>query len=257
MWSNPFEELQGRRVLITGSSSGIGAAAARAFAECGATVSLHYSSRREDADALATRILAQGGHAFALEADLAVPGAGTALTEAAIAAMGGIDVLINNAGAPYTRVAIDRFNAEQVLRIIQLNELAVIETIRAALPHFRRQGRGCIVNTTSIAARNGGGFGVSLYAAAKGGIEALSRSVAREEGAHGIRVNCVAPGYIATPIHDVTSAEQLQRYVDATPLARAGSPEDCVGAFLFLACDRLSGFVTGQTVGVNGGMHLI
>jgi 3-oxoacyl-[acyl-carrier protein] reductase len=256
MWTNPFEELQGRRVLITGSSSGIGAAAAQAFAECGATVAIHYASGREKADTLVAAIRARGGKAFALGADLAAPGAGTELTEAAIGAMGGIDVLINNAGAPYARVAIDQFDAELLQRIIPLNEMAASETKRAAFPHFRRPRRGAIVNTTSVAARSGGGFGVSLYAAAKGGIEALSRSIAREEGVHGIRVNCVAPGYIHTPIHQVTSAEQLQRYVDATPLARAGAPEDCTGAFLFLACERLSGFVTGQTLGVNGGMHL-
>lgn len=256
MWTNPFEELRGRRILITGSSSGIGAAAAQAFAECGATVTIHYASGREKADALVASIAARGGKALALGADLAEAGAGTGLAQAAITEMGGIDVLINNAGAPYARVAIDEFDAKQVQRIIQLNELAVIETMRVALPYFRRQGRGAIVNTTSIAARNGGGFGVSLYAAAKGGIEALSRSVAREEGVHGIRVNCVAPGYIDTPIHEVTSAEQLKRYLDATPLARAGVPADCVGTFLFLACERLSGFVTGQTLGVNGGMHL-
>lgn len=256
MWTKSFEELQSRRILITGASSGIGAAAAQAFAECGATVAVHYASGREKADALVASIAARGGRALALGADLAQAGAGTELTEAAIAEMGGIDVLVNNAGAPYARVVIDEFDTEQVRRIIQLNELAVIETMRAALPSFRRQRRGAIINTTSIAARNGGGFGVSLYAAAKGGIEALSRSVAREEGVHGIRVNCVAPGYIDTPIHQVSSAEQLKRYVDATPLARAGVPEDCVGAFLFLACERLSGFVTGQTLGVNGGMHL-
>lgn len=256
MWSKPFEELRGRRILITGASSGIGAAAALAFAECGATVAVHYASGRENAEALVASIAARGGRALALCADLAQAGAGTGLTGAAIAKMGGIDVLVNNAGAPYARVAIDEFDAEQIRRIIQLNELAVIETMRAALPFFRRQRRGAIVNTTSIAARNGGGFGVSVYAAAKGGIEALSRSVAREEGIHGIRVNCVAPGYIATPIHQVSTAEQLKRYVEATPLARAGAPEDCVGAFLFLACERLSGFVSGQTLGVNGGMHL-
>ncbi len=87
-------------------------------------------------------------------------------------------------------------------------------------------------------------------------MEGLTRSLAREEGPHGVRVNCVSPGYIDTPIHGVTAPAQIQRYLDATPLARAGLAQDCVGAYLFLACERLSGFVTGQTIGVNGGMHL-
>ncbi len=257
MWTRPFEELQDRRVLITGASSGIGAAAAQAFGECGAAIAVHYSTRRENAEAIVEQIRGRGGRAFALHADLTAPGAGTALTEEAMRVLGGIDVLVHNAGAAFSRVAIDQFDAALAQRIIQLNQGAVIESLRVALPHFRRQRRGAIINTTSIAVRNGGGFGVSLYAVSKGGIEALTRNLAREEGPHGIRINCVSPGYIDTPIHQVTAPEQLQRYLDATPLGRAGIPQDCVGVFLFLACERLSGFITGQTIGVNGGMHLI
>jgi 3-oxoacyl-[acyl-carrier protein] reductase len=257
MWTDAFGELRGRRVLITGASSGIGAAIAQGFGECGAAVAVHYSSNRANAERLVEEIRAQGGEALALQADLGIAGAGTVLTEAAIGAMGGIDVLVNNAGAALARVAVDQFDAALTQRILQLNQLSVIESVRVALPHFRRQRRGVVITTTSIAARNGGGFGVPLYASAKGAIEALSRSLARDEGQYGIRVNCVAPGYIDTPIHTVTSPEQVQRYLDATPLARAGVPQDCVGVFLFLACERLSGFITGQTIGVNGGMHLI
>ncbi len=257
MWIDAFEDLRGRRVLITGASSGIGAATAQGFAECGATVALHYASKAADTQGLVDTIRASGGSALALQADLGTPGAGTALVEAAIAALGGIDILVNNAGAAFARVAIDGFDAALTQRILQLNQHAVIEAIRAALPAFRAQRRGVIINTTSIAARNGGGFGVSLYAAAKGAVEALSRNLAKEEARYGIRVNCVAPGYIDTPIHQVTSAEQLERYLEATPLARAGRPDDCVGSYLFLASQRLSGFITGQTIAVNGGMHLI
>ncbi|MCL4746236.1 MAG: SDR family oxidoreductase [Burkholderiaceae bacterium] len=257
MWIDAFEELRGRRVLITGSSSGIGAAAARAFAECGSTVAIHYASKRDSAEQLLAEIRGQGGTAFALHADLGVQGAGTALVEAAIAAMGGIDILINNAGAAFSRVAIDQFDAALTQRILQLNQHSVIEAIRAALPRLRAQRSGVVINTTSIAVRNGGGFGVSLYSAAKGAVEALSRTLAKEEAQYAIRVNCVAPGYIDTPIHQVTSDEQIERYLAATPLARAGQAQDCVGVLLFLSCERLSGFITGQTIGVNGGMHLI
>ena len=256
MWIDAFEELRGKRVLITGASSGIGAAAAQGFGECGASVAVHYASHRANAERLVEQICAKGGTAVALQADLGLPGAGAALTEAAVGALGGIDVLINNAGAAFARVAMDRFDEALASRILQLNQHAVIEAIRTVLPRFRAQRRGVIINTTSIGARNGGGFGVSLYAAAKGAVEALSRSLAKEEGQYGIRVNCVSPGYVDTPIHDVTSPEQLQRYLDATPLGRAGAGEDFVGIFMLLACERLSGFITGQTIGVNGGMHL-
>lgn len=257
MWSRAFDELQGRRVLITGASSGIGAAIGPAFAECGATVALHGASRQASVEARCAAIRAGGGSAHALQADLGIPGAGTALAEAAISAMGGIDVLVNNAGAALERVAIDRVDADHARRILQLNQLSVTETMLAALPSMRRQHRGSIINTTSIAVRSGGGFGVALYASAKGAVEALSRSLAREEGPNGIRINCVAPGYIDTPIHDQTSPEQIRRYLDATPLGRAGLARDCVGVYLLLACERLSGFITGQTIGVNGGMHLM
>lgn len=257
MWNNAFDELRGRRVLITGASSGIGAALAQAFGECGATVGVHYGSNQTQAEALAETIRQAGGGAFALKADLGLPGAGTALAEAAIEALGGIDVLVNNAGAALARVSFDAFDPALAQRISQLNQHSVVETMQVMLPHLRRQRRGSIINTTSIAARNGGGFGVSLYAAAKGAIEALSRSLAKEEGACGVRVNCVAPGYIDTPIHQVSSADQIRRYLDATPLARAGTARDCVGVYLFLACESLSGFITGQTIGVNGGMHLV
>ena len=137
--------------------------------------------------------------------------------------MGGIDILINNAGAALARVAVDQFDADQARRIVHLNQHAVTEAICVALPHFRQQQRGVIINTTSIAARNGGGFGASLYASAKGAVEALTRSLARDEAQYGVRVNCVAPGYIDTPIHKETAAGQIQRYLDATPLGRAGT----------------------------------
>ncbi|MBI4969971.1 MAG: SDR family oxidoreductase [Rhodospirillales bacterium] len=252
-----FQELRGKRVLITGASSGIGAAAAQAFVECGATVTLHYSANREGAERLVEHLSRSGGTVFALQADLGQSGAGTTLTEAAIRAMGGIDILINNAGAALARIPLDQFDPAMAERIVQLNQHAVAEAIAVALPHFRHQRHGVVINTTSIAARNGGGFGVPFYASAKGAVEALTRSLARDEARYGIRVNCVEPGYIDTPIHQTTPSEQIQRYLDATPLGRAGMADDCVGVFLFLACERLSAYVTGQTIAVNGGMHMI
>ncbi len=141
--------------------------------------------------------------------------------------------------------------------ILQINLRAVIDACRAALPHLRQSIHPAIVNTSSIAARSGGARGVAVYAAAKAGVEALTRSLAKEFGSAGIRVNAVAPGYIVTPIHEGLSTEDDRRaYVAATPLGRGGTAAECAGAYLFLACHGLSAFVTGQTVAVNGGLLL-
>lgn len=141
--------------------------------------------------------------------------------------------------------------------ILQLNLRAVIDACRAALPALRNAVHPAIINTSSVAARSGGARGVAVYGAAKAGVEAFTRSLAKELGPAGIRVNTVSPGYIETPIHDGLSTEDDRRnYVAATPLGRGGTAAECAGAYLFLACHGLSGFITGQTIAVNGGLSL-
>ena len=257
-WTRPFAELAGKRVLVTGASGGIGAAVAAAFAQCGAAVALHYGSGREAADALAGRLRAQGATAVSLGADLRQPLAGRLLVERAAEVLGGLDILIPNAGTPILRAGYDRITDAEYQSIMQLNLHAVSDAIRAAVPLLRDAGGGAIVSTTSVAARSGGGRGVAAYAAAKAGVEALSRSLAKELAPVRIRVNCVAPGYIETGIHEgFSSAEDRADYVAATPMRRGAQAEECVGAYLFLACERLSSFVTGQTLAVNGGLVMI
>ena len=125
------------------------------------------------------------------------------------------------------------------------------------MPHFLNQGHGNIINTTSLAARQSGGPGSSVYTASKGFAQSLTRFLAREYAPHQIRVNAVAPGLIMTPLQDRnTTPEQLEVMTRAIPMGRAGQPEDCVGAYLFLATDALSGFITGATIDVNGGAYL-
>lgn len=258
MWTNPFAELAGRHVLVTGASSGIGTAVAGAFADCGARVGVHCSAGVEAATALANAIGARGGSAVVVRSDLSVRGGGERMIAAMIEASGGLDVLVANAGGPLARRPFADIPAGQIDHDLQLNLTSTLEAMQAALRHFRGQGRGNIVNTSSVAARNGGAPGVSVYAAAKGGIEAITRAVAREYAPEGIRINCIAPGFISTPIHDrISSAEEKAAYLRNVPMGRGGTPDDCVGAFLFLACDRLSGYITGQTLAVNGGMHLV
>lgn len=254
-WRNAFDEFAGRRILVTGASSGIGEAVARAFAECGARVCLHYGRHAEAAEAVAQGLRARGFDATALGADFRVPGAAAKLVADAVAALGGLDVLVNVAGAPLERAPVDELADDACDAILQVNLRAVLDAIRAAVPHLKRGMHPAIVNTSSVAVRSGGGRGVSVYAAAKSAVESLTRSLARELAGDGLRVNCVAPGYIETPIHDGFSSDADRRaYVAATPMARGGTADECVGAYLFLASHRLASFVTGHSIAVNGGL---
>ncbi len=241
-------------VLVTGASSGIGAAVARAFGDLGAHTVLHY--HRNDAGAEETRraIEETGGTAVTTQADLGDPDAGERLVQRVHEEFGRIDVLVNNAGDLVRRAPVVHMSAEEVRQVMDLNVMSVFATCRQVVPVMQRQRRGAIVNLTSVAARTGGAGGSVAYAAAKGAVSTLTRGLAKELAGDGVRVNAVAPGIIATPFHDRhTDATQMEAMLAAVPMGRAGRPEDCVGAVLFLASPAMSGYVTGQVVEVNGG----
>jgi 3-oxoacyl-[acyl-carrier protein] reductase len=165
----------------------------------------------------------------------------------------GLDGLINNAGSMLGRVFTLDSTEEHDRDVVDLNSHSVVWASRAAYPWLKENG-GVIINTTSIAARNGGGGGAVLYAASKAFVSAFTKGFAKEVVADGIRVNAVAPGTILTPFHERFSSEaQMKAMVSTIPMGRAGTVEDCVGAFLFLASDMLSGYLTGQIIEVNGG----
>lgn len=254
-WRDAFAELQGRKVLVTGGSTGIGAAVARAFGACGAHVAVHYHANRDTAAAVAEDITRAGGRGVIVGADLSSDTAAGDLVRAAEGMLSGLDLLINNAGSILGRTPTLELRPEDYRRILDLNLTAAFYACQAAIPGFRQRGGGAIINTTSLAARMGGGPGTVAYAAAKAGISTMTRGLAKEFARDGIRVNAVAPGFIRTPLHDrYTAPAILDEFEKSVPLGRLGDPEDCVGAYLFLACGSLSGYVTGQIIEVNGGI---
>ena len=247
-------DLQGKAVLITGASTGIGAAAARAFARQGSHVAIHYNASREAALEVAGEVKATGARALVVGGDVTVEADVKRIVAETLAGFGRIDVLINNAGGMLGRVRIEDYTVEHVNRVLALNCTQLAVFMREVIPGMRRQKSGNVINVTSIAARHGGGGGAILYAGAKGFVSTVTHGWAKEVVGDGIRVNAVSPGVIATPFHDrYTSPEQMKAMQATIPMNRIGSADDCAGTFLYLASDALSGDVTGQVVEVNGG----
>ncbi len=250
-------DLQGKVVLITGASTGIGAAAARAFARAGSKVIVHYNASRDAAEAVAADIRGAGGTVALVGGDVMVEAEVKRIVAESLAAFGRIDVLINNAGGMLGRVTIEDYTVEHINRVLTLNCTQVALFMREVIPHMRRQKSGNVINVTSIAARNGGGGGAILYAGSKGFISTVTHGWAKEVVGDGIRVNAVSPGVITTPFHDrYSTAAQLATMQATIPMNRLGSADECAGTFLYLASDALSSYVTGQVIEINGGQYM-
>lgn len=253
-WTPGFQDLKGRRVLVTGASSGIGAAVAIGFGACGAHVGVHYHRNAAAAHEVEQAIQAAGGSAMSFAADVSDTPSLERLAAAAVEGLGGVDVLINNAGSLIERRPFDAIDDALFAAVFDLNVRAVASLTRALIPSLRAAGEGVVINTGSVAARTGGGPGSVLYAAAKGAVNALTIGLARELGPDGIRVNAVSPGVILTPFHHgSTTDDALDRVRVQVPLGRLGRVEDCVGAFLFLASPRLAGYISGAVLEIGGG----
>jgi 3-oxoacyl-[acyl-carrier protein] reductase len=248
-----IDDLRDKLVLVTGASSGIGAAVSHAFAAQGARVAVHYRGGVDRARRVVADIGASGGTAVLVQGDLAHAGEPQRIVNDAATALGGLDILINNAGALVARRPILEADDAWFNAVFDLNARAVLGACQGAVPHMERRGGGAIINVGSIAALDGGGSGAGMYGAAKAFVHNLTRHLARELAARGIRVNTVAPGVVATPFHAATPPERMESMRQSVHLGRLGAPGDCVGAFLFLASAGLSGYITGQTIHVNGG----
>jgi 3-oxoacyl-[acyl-carrier protein] reductase len=246
-------DLAGKAVLVTGASTGIGAALVKAFAAEGAVVAVHYNASEAQAKAIAEAIGKAGGRCILLRGDLSRVGEARRIVDEAARELGRLDVLVNNAGSLIRRAPFMQIDWALYDSVMALNVKAVIEGSQAAVPHLEAQGGGSIINLGSIAGQEGGGLGSGHYAAAKAYVHNLTRNMAKDLAPRGIRVNALAPGVIATPFHAATPPGRMEEMRKSVHLGRIGTPEDCVGPALFLASPLLSGYVTGQILHVNGG----
>lgn len=258
MTTPTIPDLRGKRILITGASTGIGAAAARAFGVSGALVGVHYNASRDKAEAVARDVESAGGKAVLIGGDVTEDGAAARIVAEAAKGLGGLDILINNAGGLVKRVPISDYDDAFMDSVIDLNIRQVAHFMREGTKLLIAHGSGgSIINVSSVAARIGGGPGSVFYAASKGFIATATRGWARELVKHKIRVNAVSPGVIMTPFHErYSTPEQLVAMQAGIPMDRLGTADECVGAFLYLASESLGSFVTGQNIEVNGGQYM-
>lgn len=252
------QELAGKTALITGASRGIGAATARTLAGAGVSrFLLHYGSYREGAEEVAAAVRARGARADLLQADLTTSEGIRSLIAQFRAQEAPVDLLINNAGSLVKRARLAEYTEELYEQVMNLNVKSVWFLTQAVAPGMIERGSGVIVNVSSIAARNGGGPGATVYAAAKSMVSTITKGLAKELAPKGIRVNAVSPGTVDNHFHETFSTRQmLETVVAQTPAGSLGTNEEVADTILFL-CTRGSRYIHGQTIEINGGMFMV
>jgi len=248
-------DLANQRAIVTGSSTGIGRGIAVALAQAGADVAVHYTRNIGEAEKTAALVRETGRNAVIVKGDFLKPPEIERSMKEAMSGLGGtVDILVNNVGDLIQRVPFDGFDTTMWDNVIALNLSSVFHAIRTVLPSFAPNAR--IVNISSLTGISGAGKHAFAYAAAKGGMIALTKNLALEFAPRNIRVNCVAPGVVRTPFHErFNTPEVLETVRKSLPLQVLGEPDDIGAAVVFLA-SPMSKYMTGQVVEANGGAHM-
>lgn len=242
--------LKDKTALITGATGGIGESIARALQQAGARVAIS-GTKQEKLDAL---VASMGGDTVAFACNLSSPEAVEKLIPDAESALGKVDILVCNAGVTKDGLAM-RMKDEDWQQVIDINLTATFRLNRAAIKAMMKRKYGRIVNISSIVGVMGNP-GQANYCASKAGMIGMSKSLAAEVASRNITVNCIAPGFIATPMTEVLNEQQKERIAGNIPMGKMGSPEDIAAAALYLSSDE-GGYVTGQTLHVNGGLLMV
>jgi 3-oxoacyl-[acyl-carrier protein] reductase len=248
--------LKDKRVFITGTSQGIGAAIADTLVKAGCHVCMHYFS--SDSEPKKLQLLAESNQqkAICIQGDLTKETDVAKSVKAGVDFLGTFDILVNNSGSLVKRSTIEDINSEYWKTVIDINLTTMMMVTKEILPYLNTQQGASIINVSSLAGRMGGHSGSLVYSTCKGAVLTWTRSLAKELGSRGIRVNAVAPGFIAgTRFHDThTTKESALKTIETIPLGRSGNAYDVARAVAFLASEY-DGFITGETLDINGGVY--
>jgi 3-oxoacyl-[acyl-carrier protein] reductase len=252
-----YLDLTGKTALITGASSGIGAATAIVFSNLGAKIAIAYNKNQKGIEEVQRAITAAGGKVVVIQADVRQSNEIRSLVTRATDQLGPIDILVNNAGSLVQRMKLLETTEARWDEIINLNLKSAMLCSQAVAKSMMDRKSGAIINVVSIAGRNGGGPGAGAYATAKGALITLTKSMAKELAPFGVRVNGVSPGVVDTPFHEEFSTPEMVRsFITQIPLGRMGKSVEIAKVIAFLASDAAS-FVVGETIEANGGQLML
>ena len=251
-----LKEFQNKKVIVTGSSTGIGFESAMEFLELGANVIFHGNNSIGNLEQRVKKRSSSQNFKI-IKADFTNLNQVNDFMNEATNYLEGLDILINNAGTMVGRYNLDTITENQFLEIFDLNAKSAFFTTQYANNIFKKQKSGCIVNVSTISARTGGSAGSSVYAASKAFVSGITRSLVSELSPYNVRINAISPGTITTKFHEqYSSPEKLENTRLKIPMKRLGTATDCVGSVIFLSSEKLSGYITGQILEINGGQFI-